>query len=131
MDISTAALRLIFFANIVVAGSAGAVCLVAPLRAAASVFENAFENSGAIRVVGALWLGIAIVSAAGVFRPLAFAPILLLQFVYKTSWVLIVAAPALLAGEADSMPRSMSLFFLAWTVVLPFVIPWQALAPST
>ena len=121
---SLVALRLVYLANIFVAGSIGITCLFTD-RGAATIFEGAVVQSEGLRVVGALWLAIAICSGLGLLRPEAFAAVLVLQLVYKSSWLLVVGWPAWRQGLA--YPKSMALFFVVWVLVLPFVIPWRQL----
>ena len=116
------ALRLVYLANIFVAGSIGITCLFTD-RGAATIFEGAVVQSEGLRVVGALWLAIAICSGLGLLRPEAFAAVLVLQLVYKSSWLLVVGWPAWRQGLV--YPKSMALFFVVWVLVLPFVIPWR------
>ena len=120
---SDIALRIVYLANVFVAGQIGWSALFTPDRAAVTVFQNTVAPSEGLRVVGALWLAIAVLSACGLFAPRAFAAVLLLQLIYKGSWLLAAGVPALRAGEA--YPRGMFWFFVVWVAVLPWVIPWR------
>jgi hypothetical protein len=116
-------LTLIYCANIVVAGWIGITSLFFPKTAAATIFSNAYQPTEIIRLVGCLWLAIALVSLAGLWRPLTFSPVLLVQLIYKGAWLLVVAVPAWKSGQP--YPMAMAGFFLVWCLVLPFVIPWR------
>ncbi len=118
-------LKIVYIANILVAGWIGVTSLFYPKVAVSSVFENIYDNSEYIRIVGALWLSIAILSVFGLFKPLNFSSVLVLQLVYKGSWLLVVALPAII--KENPYPKGMTLFFIAWIMVLPFVIPWKHL----
>ncbi len=118
-------LRLIYLANVLVAGWISLTSLFAPRRAVVTIFENTVAYSEAIRLVGALWGAIFLLSVVGVFYPRSVALVLVFQLIYKGSWLLFVAGPAWRAGEA--FPRGMAVFFVIWVVVLPFVIPWKTL----
>jgi hypothetical protein len=72
--------------------------------------------------VGSLWLSIAVLSTFGLFNPIPFSAVLLVQLIYKATWLAVVALPAII--NSQPYPKGMALFFLAWVVVLPFVIPW-------
>ncbi len=74
-------------------------------------------------VVGCLWLGIAVLSALGLWQPLTFWPVLLIQLIYKGTWLLVVALPAIRSGE--SYPSGMAGTFLLWVLALPFLISWE------
>lgn len=117
------ALKLIYILNIIVAGSIAYSSIFNPKSATMSIFEGAYPQTEMVRLVGCLWLSIAIISFLGLFKPTTFAPILLLQFIYKGTWLLIVALPAIKNNIA--YPKTMALFFLAWVVALPFIIPWK------
>ena len=122
-------LRLVFAANVVVAGVVGVASLLDPRRAALTVWQGTVAgDDAALRVVGAFWCAVALLSLVALLAPERFAVLLLVQLLYKGAWLLVVAAPAIARGTRDSVPRGIALFFLAWVVVLPFVIPWRALA---
>ena len=120
-------MRIVYATNVVVAGVVGSLSLFDPQVAFRTVFEGTIEPSLDTRILGALWLTIAVVSAFGMIRPLPFSPVLLIQLLYKGGWLLAVAVPLLFAGRPDALPASMSIFFAVWVLVLPFVIPWRYL----
>ncbi len=119
-------LRLIYAANVLVAGIVGTLSLFAPQLASRVVWENTAPPSISMQMAGALWSAIAILSLAGLFAPDQFVVVLLLQVIYKGSWLIVVALPAVREGRSDTIPRSMAWFFVAWVVILPLVIPWRA-----
>jgi len=119
------ALQLVYAANVLVAGWIGLLSLLAPATAARTVFQGSYPPTDAIRLVGCLWLAIAVLSALGLVWPQPFAAVLVLQLVYKGTWLLAVAWPAQRAGR--SYPVGMAVFFVVWVVVLPLLIPWPAL----
>lgn len=120
------ALKTIYIANIIVAGWISISSIFYPKTAATTVFQNAYQPTEVIRLVGCLWLAIAILSFFGLFRPLTFSPILLVQLIYKATWLLVVAVPAIKNNQ--NYPSGMAIFFLIWVVILPFIIPWTAWA---
>jgi hypothetical protein len=127
LDWRISAMRAVFAANVVVAGVVGGLSLFAPHIASRTVFSGTAEASVPMRIVGAFWLAIALLSIAGFLRPLPFVGVLVVQLAYKATWLAVVATPSLLAGSAGSLPGGVVLFFLAWVLVLPFVIPWSHL----
>ncbi|GAA0725922.1 hypothetical protein GCM10009430_32320 [Aquimarina litoralis] len=116
------ALKIVYIANIIVAGWISVTSLISPQKAALTIFQNAYQPTEIIRLVGCLWLAIAILSIFGLWRPISFSPILLVQLIYKGTWLLVVALPAIINNQL--YPSGMALFFLTWVLVLPFVIPW-------
>ncbi len=117
------ALKIVYLANIIVAGWISITSTFDPKKAATTVFQNAYQPTELIRLVGCLWLAIAVLSVLGLWRPLSFSPILLVQLIYKGTWLLVVALPAIKNNQP--YPSGMALFFLIWVLVLPFVIPWS------
>lgn len=85
-------------------------------------FGNIFEYSEAIRLVGALYLPIFLLSFLGLFYPLKMSFVLLFQLIYKTAWMVCAALPALLNNSP--LPKVMSVVFMIYLVVLPWIIPW-------
>jgi hypothetical protein len=116
------ALKIIYVANIIVAGWISVTSLFAPKLSAATIFAGAYQPTEVIRLVGCLWLGITVLSLLGLWRPLIFSPVLLLQLVYKGTWLLLIVIPAIKNNQPH--PTGMAAFFLVWCLVLPFVIPW-------
>jgi hypothetical protein len=117
------AIKLIYIANIIVAGWIGISSLFYPKISAATIFQNAYQTTDIIKLVGCLWLAIALLSVLGLWRPLTFSPILLVQLIYKGLWLLVVALPAIRSKQA--YPSGMAAFFVVWVLVLPFIIPWN------
>jgi hypothetical protein len=118
------AIKLVYIANIIVAGYIGITSLFFPKLSSTTIFQNAYSVTDIVRLVGCLWLAIAVLSVFGLWRPLTFSPVLLLQLIYKGSWLLVVAIPAMKNNQ--TYPSGMALFFLVWVLILPFVIPWSA-----
>ena len=119
------AMKIVYAANIIVAGWISITSLFLPEKAQRSVFEGSFAYSEAIRLVGALWGAIFLLSILGLFFPRQMSLVLLFQLIYKSSWLLFAATPALINNQP--YPKSMAGFFVVWVMVLPFVIPWREL----
>ncbi len=118
------ALRIIYILNIIVAGQIAISAISNPKTAAMTTFGNAYQPTEVIKLVGCLWLGIAILSVLGLFKPITFSPVLLIQLIYKGTWLLVVALPAI---RNDALyPKTMAIFFLVWVIILPLVIPWRS-----
>ena len=117
--------QLMYIANILVAGWISISCLFFPKTAQNIVFSDAFAYSEAIRLVGALWGAIFIISLLGLFYPQQMRFIFFYQFIYKFAWLLFAALPAMI--DHQPYPKGMAVFFVIWVVILPFVIPWKSL----
>jgi hypothetical protein len=118
------ALYVVYISNIIVAGYIGILSLFSPQKATVSIFSNTYQSTEIIRLVGCLWLAIAILSVLGLWKPITFSPVLLLQVIYKGCWLLVVALPAI--QDSKPYPAGMAIFFMIWVLLLPFVIPWAA-----
>ncbi len=118
-------LKIIYFANIIVAGWISISSLFYPKTAQITVFEQNFAYSESIRLVGALWFAIFILSVLGMFYPEKMSLVLLFQLIYKSSWLLFAALPAMVNHQP--YPKGMAVVFIIWVVVLPFVIPWKTI----
>eukprot|EP00884_Botryococcus_braunii_P014629 jgi/Botrbrau1/23167/Bobra.0041s0018.1 len=119
-------LRVIYIANVLVAGYVGSLSFIATRSLASQfVFHGAFAQSDAFRLVGALWLGITLLSVIGIFKPILMTPVLLLQLWYKGTWLIAALIQASVDKNLGSVPPQMAVFFAVWIVVLPFAIPWR------
>ncbi|XLS29655.1 hypothetical protein ACJD0Z_02275 [Flavobacteriaceae bacterium M23B6Z8] len=118
-------LKIVYAANILVAGWISISSLFFPKYAAISVFSGAYEYSEVIRLTGALWAAIFMISIIGMFLPQKMALILVFQLIYKGLWLVAVCIPAMIQNKL--YPGGMAFFFMIWCVVLPFVIPWKQL----
>ena len=112
------ALYVVYLANILVAGWVSLTSLFAPERARQSVFEGTIAFSDSIRLVGALWFAIFVLSVLGLFFPKQMQLVLLFQAIYKSTWLLVVALP--LWRQGLPYPSGMAGFFLVWVLVLPW-----------
>lgn len=118
-------IKLIYIANMLVAGWISISSLFYPKIAQRTIFEGAFEYSESIRLVGALWGAIFILSIIGLFYPQKMSLVLLFQLIYKFSWLIFAALPAIL--NKQPYPKGMAIFFIIWVLLLPFAIPWKGL----
>lgn len=64
------------------------------------VFEGKVSDSEGLRLlVASLYLAILIASVAGLLYPAFFAPVILVQIVYKSLWLLLFVLPLINRGE--------------------------------
>jgi flavodoxin/ferredoxin len=114
------------------AGSAGIGILVAPDLTRSMLGLPPQDQLISFGVTGSVYLAFALVSILGLRDPLAYAPILLLQLVYKTVWVGAVVIPRILAGTLPghaSLPLAIyGTFILGDVVALPFAWLFSARA---
>ena len=89
--------------------------------------ESASPGENLRLTLGCLWLAIALCSLLGVFFPITFAAVLVLQLIYKTLWILIYAIPRWIGGRGAEVPGSVATVFLAFVLVYPWLLPWSKL----
>ena len=90
-----------------------------------SVFEGKVEESAGLRLlVGSLWCAILMASIAGLLWPAFFAPVLLIQIVYKALWLIVFIMPLWLASKP--FPVGISLVFVMIVVSYP-VLFWLSI----
>lgn len=120
MQLST----IVLVANVLVAGTIALVSLSSPIWASRTIFENQYVPHPVMQLVGALWFAIAMLSVLALLKPQPFAVVMVVQLIYKATWLLLVALPAILKHEP--YPKSMAIFFVVWVMVLPWAISWKA-----
>lgn len=112
-------LRLAYAANILILVP---VCwAMFAVRGVQAVFQGAVAESAGLRLlVGSLWAAILLASLAGLVWPRFFAPVLLIQIVYKSLWLLLFVLPLLQAGSAR-LPSGIAICFAAIAVSYPWL----------
>jgi hypothetical protein len=68
-------------------------------------------------------------SVLGLFAPLVYAPLLLMQVIYKSLWLAVYAIPRLAARQLDEIPWGITVSFVVIVLTYPWVIPWSHLLP--
>jgi hypothetical protein len=71
-----------------------------------------------------MWVSFGVIAVIGILRPLKMLPIVLLEIVYKTAWLVVVALPLYQRNELAGTPAgAMAGNFML--VILPIVaMPW-------
>ena len=88
------------------------------------------ESAGWRTITGSLWTAILLCSIAGLFHPIIFAAILLLQVLYKAVWLVFYVLPRLRnADSRKDIHWGMAVSFLLIVIFYPLVIPWSVLFP--
>lgn len=86
-----------------------------------SVFDSLFpEEKGLSYLVGSLWFGILICSVGGLLYPYKFWAILLLQILYKSTYLISYIFPTYLKGQP--IPKGVTAFFVMIVITYPFVL---------
>jgi hypothetical protein len=118
-------LLLPYIANIVILAPVGLGSLFNLFQVSRGHFP---ESAGWRTLVGSLWTAILVGSVLGLFQPILFSPLLLLQVIYKTLWLLFYVAPRIAkADRRNEIHWGMSVAFGLIVALYPLVIPWHYL----
>lgn len=91
-----------------------------------SAFQGQVENSDGLRLlVASLWSSIFLLSVAGLFQPRTFAPLLLMQVIYKFIYLTIFVAPTLRSRGVRAIPVGLSVCFLLIVIIWPLIIAFS------
>lgn len=86
-------------------------------------FQGCVKNSEGLRLMlAALWSSILLLSCAGLFLPKLFLPILILQVIYKSFFLLTYCFPRIRARKINELPIGLSISFLLIVMTYPFII---------
>jgi hypothetical protein len=114
--------------NILVLVPVGLLTLFGGERGGRIASQGKFPESEGFRtILGSLWTALLIGSVLGLFCPVPMSPLLLIQVIYKTLWLVVFVLPRLAGGRSGEVPWGVSLTFLVIVVSYPWVIPWQDL----
>ena len=119
-----ALIKLAYLANIIILVPIAVPTLLRLYDTAQGRFA---ESAGWRVLVGSLWSAILVSSLLGLFAPLRFAPVVLIQIIYKSLWLAVYAAPRLVARRRAEIPTGIALSFMLIVIVYPFLVPWDAL----
>ncbi len=112
--------------NIVVLIPVGLTTLFGGERGGRLAFQGKFPESAGIRtILGSLWTAILIGSVIGRSHPVSMAPLLLIQVLDKTLWLVVFVVPCLVRGQAHAVPWGVAGTFLFIVMTYPWVIPWS------
>jgi hypothetical protein len=118
-------LRVMYIANIFVAGGLGLAFIISP-SAIASLFGATAEVSmWAAGYAYSFMVAIAFFALLGLRSPLKFSMILLVQAATKIIWIFAVFVPALLSGSTPSWTIMLLVLFVLWATGDLVVTPWH------
>jgi len=121
-------LLLPFIFNIIVLVPIGLLTLLGGKRGGQLACQGKFPESEGFRtILGSLWTAILLGSILGLFYPLPMSPLLLIQVIYKSLWLLVFVMPRLLKGNVSEVPSGIALVFLVIVLTYLWVIPWGPL----
>lgn len=123
-------LKVAYLANIVILVPVCAFLFAGRARGVGVIFQDAVVDSAGLRLlVGSLWFAILAASAAGLVWPAFFAPVLAIQIVYKTLWLVLFVAPLIMSRRGARVPWGIAITFAAIVMTYPIIL-WLAFAPE-
>jgi hypothetical protein len=119
-------LKLMYALTIVVAGAIGLLMILSP-STVNSLMAIPTDNPMIYGVAGSVFLASALLSILGLRSPLKFVPVLVIQLVYKTIWMVTVVLPAFINGSFPSWATPMVILFAVFIVGDIIAIPFWTL----
>ena len=127
LGLGTGGLIVMYVAAIIGAGVVGILTLLSPRIASKYVFSGDVQVDVYLRILGAIWLALGFVACLGAMAPERYLAVLLIQLIYKTSWLLAAAYPAIAKGNRAPGLVFLTCLFTVWVIALLGTIPFDQL----
>jgi hypothetical protein len=119
-------LKVMYMYTLVVSGSMGLGMILFP-DTIQSILRFPPQDPVMLGACGSIFLALGLISLMGLRSPLKFAPVLLLELVYKPIWLVAVALPLFLEGRFPFYVVTMSAIFITFIVGDLIAIPFSHL----
>jgi len=119
-------LKAMYMYTLVVSGGMGLGMILFP-DTVQSVLRFPPQDPVMLGACGSIFLALGLISLMGLRSPLKFAPVLLLELVYKPIWLVAVALPLFLEGRFPFYVVTMSAVFITFIVGDLIAIPFSHL----
>ena len=116
-------LKGMYIYTIVVAGFLGVGIIFIP-GVIKTKFPWPVEEPTAFGIIGSVYVAFGLVSILGLWSPLKFVPILLMQLFYKLVWCIGVLVPLLVTGHFPSYAVPMVIIFVTYIIGDLIAIPF-------
>lgn len=116
-------LKGMYIYTIIVSGSFGAGIVIMP-EAIKSMFGWPVEEPLAFGIIGSLYFAFGFLSILGLWSPLKFVPVLLLQLCYKIIWFFGVFLPLVISGQYPDYGLLTVIIFATYVVGDLIAIPF-------
>ncbi len=116
-------LKLLYLYTILGAGGFGLGIIFMP-DLVRSLLSMPVQDPVTFGITGGVYLAFGILSIFGLKSPLKFVPVLFLQFLYKTIWLIGVILPLLLKGQLQLYGILITVIFLTYIIADLFSIPF-------
>jgi len=119
-------LKVMYMYTLVVSGGMGLGMILFP-DTIQSILRFPPQDPVMLGACGSIFLALGLISLMGLRSPLKFAPVLLLELVYKPIWLVAVALPLFLEGRFPFYVVTMSAVFITFIVGDLIAIPFPHL----
>jgi len=119
-------LKVMYMYTLVVSGGMGLGMILFP-DTVQSILRFPPQDPVMLGACGSIFLALGLISLMGLRSPLKFAPVLLLELVYKPIWLVAVALPLFLEGRFPFYVVTMSAVFITFIVGDLIAIPFSHL----
>jgi len=119
-------LKAMYIYTLVVSGGVGLGMILLP-DTLQSVFRFPPQDPVMLGMSGSLFLALGLVSILGLRSPLKFAPVLLLELVYKPIWLVALALPLFLKGQFPFYVVFISVVFVTFIIGDLIAVPFSYL----
>jgi len=119
-------LKVMYLYTLVVSGGMGLGMILFP-DTIQSILRFPPQDPVMLGACGSIFLALGLISLMGLRSPLKFAPVLLLELVYKPIWLVAVALPLFLEGRFPFYVVTMSAVFITFIVGDLIAIPFSHL----
>jgi hypothetical protein len=128
MTVQLSHLLAAYIFNILILIPVGLLTLLGSEAGSRLVFQGKFpESTGTRTILGSLWTAILVASCLGLFYPVPMSPVLIVQIVYKSLWLLVFVLPRLILGRGREVPWVVAVMFLVIVLAYPWIVPWGQL----
>jgi hypothetical protein len=117
-------LKAMYVYTLAISGGVGLGMILLP-GTIQSIFRFPPQDPVVLGLCGSLFLALGLVSALGLRSPLKFAPVLLLELVYKPVWLVAVALPLFLKGQFPFYVVFISVVFITFIIGDLIAIPFS------
>lgn len=108
------------------AGSLGVAMLLAP-QLVVAYLQMPIQDPMVFGIVGSAYLAFAMAAILGLRFPLRCVPVLMLQLIYKSAWLVGVFLPTLISGAPAAYAWVLAAIFLSYVVGDCIAIPFRQL----
>jgi hypothetical protein len=116
-------LRFLYLYTVLGAGGFGVIMILSP-GLVVSLFNMPEQDPYIYGIAGSIWATFGILSLFGLRSPLKFLPVLLMQFCYKSIWLVGVVLPVMIGGYRPLYGYLFTAIMVSYVVLDLIAIPF-------